>query len=152
MPTTLRLLFSAALTLALLPAADPSAEIKAALLRQQDAWNRGDLRAFMREYLPSAELTFVGQKVTRGWQATLERYEKTYPTPAAMGHLTFSELEVHPLDQKSAWVMGRFHLARTAEGGGDASGRFTLVLQQTKDGWKIVLDHTSADLPAPKPK
>jgi ketosteroid isomerase-like protein len=33
--------------------------------------------------------------------------------------------------------------ARSAEGGGDASGKFTLVLRKTAQGWKIILDHTS---------
>lgn len=126
-------------------AASPETEIKAAMTRQQEAWNRGDLRAFMQEYLNSPELTFVGKQVTRGWQATLDRYLKTYPTPAAMGKLTFSEVEVHPLGKDHAWVMGRFHLARTAEGGGDARGRYTLIFTRTKEGWKMTLDHTSAE-------
>src|SRR5262245_13022949 len=43
------------------------------------AWNKGDLRAFMTGYWESPELSFFsGNKKTHGWQATLERYEKTY--------------------------------------------------------------------------
>ena len=39
----------------------------------------------MHEDLHSPELTFVGKQVTRGFEATLQRYLKTYPTPAANG-------------------------------------------------------------------
>ncbi len=133
------------LSIAGLRAASIEVEVKAVLARQEQAWNRGEIRTFMREYLNSPELTFVGKQVTRGWQATFERYLKTYPTAAAMGHLTFSEVEVHPLGSDHAWVFGRFHLARSAEGGGDAQGRYTLLLSRTKQGWKVVLDHTTAD-------
>ncbi len=128
-----------------LHAASAEIEVKAVMARQQAAWNRGDLNAFMNEYLNSPDLTFVGKSVARGWQATLERYHKSYPTPAAMGVLTFSELEVHPLGKDHAWVMGRFHLERTAAGGGNAGGRYTLIFTRTKQGWKMMVDHTSAD-------
>ena len=128
-----------------LQAASIEVEVKTVLARQEQAWNRGDIRAFMQEYLNSPELTFVGKQITRGWQATLERYVKTYPTPAAMGRLTFSQVEVHPLGSDHAWVLGRFHLARSAEGGGDAQGRYTLIFTKTKQGWKMALDHTTAE-------
>jgi ketosteroid isomerase-like protein len=41
-------------------------------------------------------------------------------------------------------VLGKFFLTRSAAGGGDATGQFTLVLRKTKQGWKIVHDHTSS--------
>ena len=133
------------ITLWAAPAPPIETVVKAAMARQQEAWNRGDIRAFMQEYLDSPELTFVGKQVTRGFEATLQRYLKTYPTPAAMGRLTFSEVEVHALGKHHAWVLGRFHLERTAEGGGNAGGRYTLIFTRTKQGWKMALDHTSAD-------
>jgi len=143
MIASMRLLLCGCLLAGVLHAVSLEAEVKAVLTRQQEAWNRGNLRAFMQEYWQSPELAFIGKQVARGWQATLERYQKTYPTPAAMGRLTFSEVEVHPLGQDHAWVFGRFHLARTAEGGGDARGRYTLIFTRTKEGWKMVLDHTT---------
>ena len=42
-----------------------------------------------------------------------------------------------------AMVIGRFHLARKREAGGEASGIFTLLFHKTGQGWKIILDHTS---------
>jgi ketosteroid isomerase-like protein len=142
---SMRLLLWCCLTAGALHAASVETDVKAVLARQQEAWNRGDLRAFMEEYLNSPELTFVGKSVARGWQATLERYQKTYPDRAAMGQLTFSEVEVHPMGKDHAWVLGRFHLERTTAGGGNAGGRYTLIFTRTKQGWKMMLDHTSAD-------
>jgi ketosteroid isomerase-like protein len=60
-----------------------------------------------------------------------------------MGVLTFSEIEVRPLADGVALATGKFALQRSAEGGGDTSGRFTLILKRTAKGWKIIHDHTS---------
>ena len=60
-----------------------------------------------------------------------------------MGVLTFSELVVRPLGQGYALTTGKFALKRTETGGGDASGRFTLIFKKTPAGWKIIHDHTS---------
>jgi len=121
--------------------------IMALLKAQQDDWNRGDIRAFMAGYWNSPELTFAGSKgFTRGWQPVLERYEKTYADRAAMGKLDFSELEVRPLGQNAALVLGRWHLQRQI---GDIGGIFTLVLQKFPEGWRIVHDHTTQSPPEP---
>jgi ketosteroid isomerase-like protein len=60
-----------------------------------------------------------------------------------MGTLTFSEIDVRPLSEGYALANGKFSLKRTAAGGGDASGRFTLVLRKTPAGWRIIHDHSS---------
>jgi len=140
------LLWSAAAAPGLARGADTpvGGAIRALLMTQQEAWNRGDIPAFMTAYWKSPELAFIGASIARGWDGTLQNYYRRYPARAAMGTLTFSDLEVHEVGKQAAWVFGRFALARTAEGGGAASGKFTLVLRKFKDGWKIVLDHTSA--------
>lgn len=121
-----------------------SDEIRAMLKNSEAAWNRGDLPAFASDYEDAPTTTFVGKEVTRGGtEAILGRYRRGYPTPEAMGTLTFSEIEVRPLGKGYALALGRFALKRTAAGGGDASGRFTLVLHKTKAGWKIIHDHSS---------
>jgi ketosteroid isomerase-like protein len=61
-----------------------------------------------------------------------------------MGVLSFTNIEVHPLDARFATVIGNFHLERNAAGGGNADGFYSLVLEKTVAGWKIVLDHTTA--------
>jgi ketosteroid isomerase-like protein len=65
-----------------------------------------------------------------------------------MGTLSFSQLEVQPLDASFATVTGNFHLERTAAGGGNANGYFMLVFEHTPQGWKIVRDDTTATTPA----
>ena len=121
-----------------------SDEIQAMMKKSEAAWNRGDLAAFAADYEDSAETTFIGREITHGGtQAILDRYRRGYPTREAMGTLTYSEIAVRSLGKSYAVANGRFALKRTAAGGGDAAGRFTLVLKKTKAGWKIIHDHSS---------
>lgn len=117
--------------------------VRAVLAAQQEAWNRGDVEAFLQGYEHSTEVTFVGSEVTRGFDGVLERYRRRYPTRASMGTLEFSGLEVRMLSADYASVLGHFQLRRTAAAGGDAGGYFTLLFRRTPHGWKIILDHTS---------
>src|SRR5260370_38438390 len=75
----------------------------------------------MKGYWKSPDTVFVGSAgVQRGWDAVLARYKKSYPDRAAMGHLTFSELEVTPLGPDAAVILGRWRLRREKDlpGGG----------------------------------
>jgi uncharacterized protein (TIGR02246 family) len=121
--------------------ATPEVEVRTVLNAQVQAWNRGDLAGFVIAYSPEA--IFVGKEITRGNQDLLEHYRKTYSTPEKMGTLTFTDLEVKLLGEEYASVVGKFHLKRTAAGGGDANGIFTLLFKKTGAGWRIILDHTS---------
>jgi uncharacterized protein (TIGR02246 family) len=119
-------------------------EIRTILKQSEDAWNRGDLATFASYYDDSPQTTFIGREVTHGGtQAILERYRRSYPTRDAMGTLAFSEIEVRPLANGVALATGKYSLTRTQAGGGDASGRFTLVVRKTRTGWKIIHDHSS---------
>jgi len=116
--------------------------ITAILTAQQNAWNRGDVEAFLLGYWRSPELTFSGSSgVSRGWDGVLARYKKNYPDRAAMGLLDFSELEFRFLGPDAALVLGRWHLKREND---DIGGVFSLVWQRFPDGWKIIHDHTSS--------
>jgi len=121
------------------------AEIRKILRDTETAWNRGDLAAVASYYEDSPQTTFIGREVTRGGtQAILDRYKRGYPTADARGTLTFSEIEVRALADGVALAIGKFSLKRTAAGGGDASGRFTLVLHLSGGAWKIIHDHSSS--------
>jgi uncharacterized protein (TIGR02246 family) len=125
-------------------AADDSATaIKLALQQQVEAWNRADVNAFMKTYKDAPDTTFIGKSLQQGYAPILERYKKAYPNKDAMGTLDFSAITVRALGPDYAVVTGRFHLARNAAGGGDASGIFSLIWEKTPQGWKIILDHTS---------
>ena len=52
-------------------------------------------------------------------------------------------LFIAPLAPDLILATGKYDLKRTAAGGGDASGRFTLVVRKTPAGWKIIHDHSS---------
>jgi uncharacterized protein (TIGR02246 family) len=121
----------------------PEAAIQQLLDQQSADWNRGDVEAFMKGYEDSPTTTFVGQTVQYGYATILKRYKKLYTTPAAMGKLTFSHLAISILDADYAVATGNFHLERTAAGGGNANGIFSLLFKRDSSGWKIILDHTS---------
>ncbi len=121
----------------------PSAvrEVQAVLDTQTDAWNRGDLDAFMAYYWHSPSLTFSsGGATTRGWDATAERYRRRYPDAAAMGRVSFDGLEYFQLDERAMLVLGNWRLQRGDELFG---GNFSLALRRFAEGWRIVHDHTS---------
>ncbi len=141
---SMRNLFAAAL-LCLAPLLQAqTGDIERVLQDSQAAWNRGDLAAFASYYDDSPQTTFIGREVVRGGvQAILDRYRRAYPTREAMGTLAFSEIEVRPLADGVALATGKFTLQRSAAGGGEASGRFALVLVRRAAGWKIIHDHTS---------
>jgi uncharacterized protein (TIGR02246 family) len=131
--------------------ADPAIEnqIRSVLQSQQDAWNRGDIDAFMNGYARADSTTFVsGDKVTRGWDTVRNRYHERYSDRAKMGKLTFSDLEVTALGNEAALVLGSWKLDRAKD---QPHGRFTLIFRLTNDGWRIVHDHTSVAEPA-KPR
>jgi ketosteroid isomerase-like protein len=122
-------------------AAKTKTDIKAVMDAQAAAWNNGDIDGFMRGYWNSPDLVFVsGANVTRGWQPTLDRYKKGYDSRAKMGTLTFSDLEITVLSKDSAVVLGSWSLAREKD---NPHGKFTLIFRKFKDGWRIVMDHTS---------
>lgn len=123
----------------------PEQEVRALLERQQADWNRGDLEAFMTGYLVSDAITFLGSNgITRGYQNVLERYRRAYPTQERMGTLRFTFDEIRLVTPDVAVVLGQFALTRQEAGGGNAAGRFTLILRRSSDGWRIVHDHTSS--------
>jgi ketosteroid isomerase-like protein len=111
------------------------------LARQQEAWNAGDLAAFMEGYLRSDSLMFIGKSgITYGWQATLDRYRQGYPDRAAMGVLQFDVLHLQALGRRSAWMAGRWTLSRQNDRPG---GYFTLIWRKKGGQWRIASDHTS---------
>jgi ketosteroid isomerase-like protein len=123
------------------------AQIRHVLHAQQAAWNRGDIDGFMNGYARSTSTVFVSEDtIVRGWQTVRDRYKEKYSSPAKMGTLTFSDLEITLLSSDSAVASGRWKLKRASD---QPHGRFTLILRRLPEGWRIVHDHTSA---APPPR
>ena len=118
------------------------AAVRAVLDAQVDAWNRGDIEGYMAGYWRSEQTVFVsGDSLTRGWQTVLARYKKNYGSREKMGTLTFADLEITPLGSDAAIAVGSWHLQRAQD---EPHGRFTLIFRKTRQGWRIVHDHTSS--------
>ena len=129
------------------PSIDPgrlSGSLQQQFFRSAQAWNRGDLDAFLSDYAPDSAPTFVaGGHVQRGFAFIRSRYAPSFAPGAARDSLRFEEFSVRPISEGFALVTARYVLysnARTA-----SSGPFTLLMQQRPEGWKILHDHTSSD-------
>lgn len=122
-------------------AGEPFREIRRLMDEQAAAWNHGDVEGFMDAYWRSDSLLFVGSSgITRGWDATLERYRSRYPDRAAMGTLQFTTLGERMLSKDCAWTLGKWELMRDSD---TLGGYFTLVWKNMDGRWYIISDHTS---------
>ena len=147
-----------ALLLALAPACGHAGEltkgdraaIEGLLHDQEQAWNRGDLEGFLRGYDRSPDIIFTsGAEVRRGFDETRAKYRARYLDGGQeMGALRFEILGVQELGRDGAVVLGRWRLRHATRPG---EGVFTLALLRTREGWRIVHDHTSAAPPAAAP-
>ena len=112
------------------------------LYEQQEDWNRGDIDAFMQGYLKSDQLVFSGSSgPIYGWEATRNRYKKTYSDRQKMGKLKFDILNIIGLSSTVIQLQGKFYLSRII---GDTQGYFTLNWIKVNNQWFIISDHTSA--------
>ena len=127
----------------LAPLADNEKEAIQTVLQQQvQAWNQGDIGQFMTGYWNSPNLTFAsGGGLTRGWQATHDRYVRRYDTRDKMGNLRFDHLEFQSVSNDAALVLGQWHLTDAQKN--LMEGNFSLVFKKFPSGWKIIHDHTS---------
>ena len=115
--------------------------IRQVMADQEAAWNRSDLESFMAGYWRSDSLCFIGSRgLTYSWQATLDSYKKGYPDAEAMGKLTFTILRLEVLSPESAYIIGKWQLARAKD---EPGGHFTLLWKKINGKWVIVADHTS---------
>jgi len=109
---------------------------------QEKAWNNGDIDSFMNGYIKSEELVFSGSNgPIYGWNATKERYKKSYPDLKTMGKLSFTVRKIKSLSKETAYLIGEYYLKRTIE---DSYGHFTLIWKKVNGKWIIVSDHTSS--------
>ncbi len=119
--------------------------IKKTIMEVLDAqvkdWNHGDIENYMKGYAQIDSVRFAsGSSVSYGWKQMLERYKKGYPDKAAMGTLSFSEIDITVLSKESAIVFGKWSLKGIKD---EPWGYFTLLLRKRIEGWRIVHDHTS---------
>ena len=119
-----------------------SLEITKTLFKQQEDWNRGDIDAFMEGYIKTDQLVFSGASgPIYGWEATRDRYKKSYYNRVMMGELKFDILSMMQLSPKVVQLQGAFYLTREIM---DSSGYFTLTWLKQDGSWLVISDHTSS--------
>lgn len=117
---------------------DDKAAIEQVLSIQQAAWNNYDIEQFMETYWKSDELTFYGSSgVVKGWQDTMDRYKKSYPSKDHFGKLELVSNDISKINDDAYAVMGEYHLTRPV---GNLHGIFMLVLRKIDGEWKIIAD------------
>lgn len=119
----------------------PQEEIQNDFNQMAALWNQGDIKTFVTWYKNSDDTAYISTSVIHGYQNILNRYLTHYPTRDDMGTLSMSNLEIKLLSSNYAMVIGNWHLARKNQK--NIGGIFTLLLEKTTAGWKIVVDHTS---------
>jgi ketosteroid isomerase-like protein len=116
--------------------------IEKILLDQVVAWNAGDIEGYMKGYWNSDSTVFLsGGNLTRGYNNVLSRYKKSYDTRDKMGQLEFTELRIRMMAPTLGVATGVWRLHRAKD---QPWGRFTLLVEQKPEGWRIVHDHTSS--------
>jgi ketosteroid isomerase-like protein len=116
-----------------------AAAIISAMNNSADEWNKGDLDDFMKMYTDSSTMMYPTGPV--GLSSIRELYEKKYfDGKMPKQNLSYSDMKVTMLGKNYALLTGKF----TLKGGSqpERSGVYSLVMILTKNGWKILHDHS----------
>ncbi len=114
--------------------------IISAMKNSENDWNNGNLDNFMKMYTDSSTMMMPTGPV--GLSAIWALYQDHYfngKMPKQKLH--YDELKVTFLGAKYALLTGKFIL--TGNNLPERSGRYSLVMVRTKNGWKILHDHSS---------
>jgi len=122
------------------------AEIGTMLAHAAANWNRGDLDAFVSDYLPGAETTYIGGRgVLRGADAIRATYAPRFAAGGMRDSLSFQLVDVDPLAPDVINVIATYILARRVDGRDSVTSRgpTSLVMRRVDGRWRIVHDHSS---------
>ena len=115
--------------------------IQKVLKKQRLAWSDNNIEKYMEGYWKSDSLKFYGSNgITYGWENTLERYKKAYPTKDHTGKLNFKINDISKISDDAYYVMGEYHLKREV---GNATGIFMIIFKKINGKWKIIADTSS---------
>lgn len=121
-------------------AQDAQTKIIAAMKNSENDWNKGDLYSFMKMY--TDESTMMMPTGPAGINTIKELYEKKYFNgKMPKQNLHYEDMKVTLLGEKYALLTGKFIL--TGNNLPERSGVYSLVMILTKNGWKILHDHSS---------
>lgn len=113
-------------------------DVTKVVIAQQAAWNKGDLDGFLKHYKDDLTTEAVLAGPIRGLPNIRASFHANYPTRESMGQIENTEVEVRELGENFALATGRYHLARSKKGGGDAEGTFLSIMEKTAAGWQVI--------------
>lgn len=115
-------------------------EIRRTLNKTAEGWNNGDLKQYLAFYTPDAtEMRSTGP--AGGVEAIEETMKKGFwKTGRPLQILRYENVVVRMIDKKGALVTGKFILSGADRP--DRTGWFTTVWIKTKDGWRMIHDHS----------
>jgi uncharacterized protein (TIGR02246 family) len=116
------------------------AQIRAALNLTAEGWNKGDLGQYLAAYTPTA--TEMGPNGPRGGVEVIEQTMRGgfWKTGRPLQVLRYEHVEVRMLGKENALVTGQYVL--TGGGRPDRTGWFTTVWTRTRQGWRMIHDHS----------
>lgn len=116
------------------------ARIRATLDSTSAGWNQGNLQQYLSAY--TDEATEMGPNGPRGGRSVIEQTMRNgfWKTGRPVQNLRYEHVDVRMLGKDNALVTGQFVLS----GGGrpDRTGWFTTVWTRTRDGWRMIHDHS----------
>ncbi len=103
-------------------------------------WNEGNLEKYLSVYTPEAT-----EMLATGPAGGVEAIEKTmkegfWKTGRPLQILRYENVVVRMLGKEGALVTGKFVLS--GAGRPDRTGWFTSVWEKTKNGWRMIHDHS----------
>lgn len=118
-------------------------DVAKVVLAQEDAWNRGDLNAYIGYYKDAPDTEAILGGPVRGMAAIRSAFHENFPNSPSMGTLEQTDVQVRELGDNFALAVGKYHLTRPHKDGGEATGSFTEVLEKTSTGWKIIFSENT---------
>lgn len=115
-------------------------QLRALLNGTAEGWNKGDLPQYLSVYTPDAT-----EMRSTGPAGGVEKIEETmkngfWKTGRPLQNLRYENVVVRMLGKEGALVTGQFILSGADRP--DRTGWFTSVWKKTKDGWKMIHDHS----------
>lgn len=113
------------------------------ILAQRDAWNKGDLDAYLSFYKNAPDTEAVLANLVRGVENIRAAYKQNFPSKDSMGNIEDSDVEVRALGDNFALASGRYHLMRSKKAGGPVEGTFSELFEKTSAGWQIIFSEST---------
>ncbi len=114
--------------------------IRAALEMTAEGWNKGDLNQYLSVY--TKEATEMRSTGPAGGVEAIESTMKNgfWKTGRPLQVLRYENVVVRFVGKKAALVTGKYVLSGADRP--DRTGWFTTVWEKTKDGWRMIHDHS----------